>query len=127
MSRKKDLFKLARINAVAQDVSQRVCRFLATAGVQAETRTKQAGTNTIYASILVFQPNGEQLRGCGATIRISDHRQKPADRWVNFSRPARRFYGVWCFTDPQRLDRKARRIGENILKHIGRWQEGGEA
>jgi len=44
---------------------------------------------------------------------------------VNFSRPAQRFYGVWCFTDSKRISRKARQIGGNILKRIDRRMEGG--
>ena len=117
LTRRERRERIARLSVVIADG---VTRLLRQAGCFVQTRIKQAGTGTVYLAVLIFATDGRRLHGYGAVIRISDHRANPSDRWVNFSRPAQRCYGIWVFTSPWKIVRKVDRIGRNIVQTIRR-------
>ena len=109
-----------QIADVATVVAVQLVAQLREAGLVVQTETKQAKTGTVYLAVRVFTADGRRLKHLGAAIRIADHRARPSDRWVNFSRPACRFYGIWIFSSPWRIVRKVDRISRNILQGIRR-------
>ena len=116
MSRKQKERNRELILAVKERLIQGLTERLSVANLSHRTKTQQARTGSVYVKIRVYDDNGRRLKGRGAAIRISDHRKQPGDQWVNFSRPAKRFYGVWCYNDPARIDHKAERIAAKIIR-----------
>ena len=110
MSKKQKAKNRELIRTVGERLVQGLTERLNDAGLPHRIFSKQARTGSLYVKIKTEQKHA------GAAVRISDHRKKPSDRWVNFSRPAKRFYGVWCFNNMAGIDGKAQRIAANIVR-----------
>lgn len=78
---------------------------------------KEASTGSVYVRV---NAGGKHNK---TTVRISDHRKHPSDRWVNFSRPVKGWYGIWCYTKPADIGRKAERIADHIIQLDRKWGE----
>ena len=131
MSKYKSLLRRERIAAVAAEVVDQLARLLSLAGVTIRAKVQQSKrTGSVYLKIKVLtvtpEGAGEKLKDCGVAIRISDH-HRPGSRCVNFSQPARRFYGIWFAASPWLIVGKVNRIGARILARLRRREEGGEA
>lgn len=110
MSRKSKSKNRELIRLVGERLVQSLTERLNEAGLHYRIKARQAKTGSMYVRV------GPKRKRRLAAVRISDHRKKPTDRWVNFSRPAKRFYGIWCFNNPAEIDGKARRIAANIAR-----------
>ena len=103
------------IRMVSERLIQGITGHLREAGLQFRIATQQASTGSMYVKVRT------EKRHKGAVVRISDHRKRHTDRWVNFSRPAKRFYGIWCFNNPARIEGKAQRIVAHIVRLHRKW------
>ena len=111
MSKKQKAKNREIIRMVGERLIQGLTLRLTDAAMQYRIITRWASTGSVYVYIKIIG-----RRRCGAAVRISDHRKKHTDRWVNFSRPAKRFYGIWCFNPMPEIDSKASRIVANIVR-----------
>ena len=116
---------------VANTIADQLATMLRETGYGVKTETDQSkSTGSVYLKIRVYTADGQRLKSLGAAIRVADHKAKPADRWTNFSRPARRFYGIWIYSPPCKIVRKVERIGQHIIHGIhlaGTRRNGGDA
>ena len=122
MSKRKRM-KRERIQQVAASFMSKLSERLSLFGLVFQFFTRTSSTGTLYVSVCTCLPDGGFRKGGGVTVRFSDHSRK-GDHWANFSRPARQFYGIWCFTPPAKVEQKTTRIMLEILK---RNKEEGEA
>jgi hypothetical protein len=117
MSKKQRAKNRELIRTVSERLIQGLTERLNGAALQYRIIAKQAGTGSMYVKI----KTGKKDKG--AAIRISDHKKAQTDRRVNFSRPVKRFYGIWCFSKPTEIDRKVQRIVANIIRLNRMWGE----
>ena len=114
-----------RIAASAYEIARSLAQSLSLAGLNAGIKFHQSKrTGSVYLKIRILDLTGRRIKDAGAQVRISDHR-RPGDRWVNFSQPARRFYGIWVASSPWQIVGKIERITRQIRNRL--WLEGGEA
>ena len=117
MSKKQKARNREIIQGIRETLVRRLSERLEQAGLTYRIITKQANTGSVYVKIKTNKKHG------GAAVRISDHRKNPSDRWVNFSKPAKRYYGIWFRSTPARIERKARRIADNVIRINRKWGE----
>ena len=119
------LRKRERIAAAAYKIAQMLAQTLSLAGLNAGIKFHQSKrTGSVYLKIRILDLTGQRIKDAGAQVRISDHR-RPGDRWVNFSQPARRVYGIWVASTPWKIVGKIERIARQIRNRFQR--KGGEA
>lgn len=104
-----------RIEQTAAFLSRHLADRLHAAGVPFKIAVSASRrTGSVYIVVRAYEPTGRRLKHSGACIRVSDHNQRGTRR-ANFSRPARRYYGVWCWTRRDRVARKVERIVGGIV------------
>ena len=117
--------KRKHIAAIAREIADALIQAFSLAGLNAGILFCQSKrTNSFYLAIQLLDSSGRRIKNAGAQIRISDHR-RPGDRWINYSKPARRIYGVWVYSAPWQIADKIERIVRQIRNRFHR--KGGAA